>query len=349
MLSGYISRAVRPANREASLLQGDGVDIRGHGILLEDLIIDGAFRNGISVIEAEDLLVRNCLVKNTIGQDPEAGVDIEPDPLMVTEDFARFKLTNIRFENVQFIDNFGGGITMSIGMMNDTHNPISIFFDNCTVNGTGNTPEALLGLSARARLRGAEPDAVAVGGHNHGCAAPGTIEFRGLRVSNARGGAGINVESKRATGAKILFQDTVVEGVSHPTRVDPYINSSLAPINVFSTRVPWHHLCRPETYPGEPSGAPPPPAEPHGQLEKAGGVHFNRVTVKDQSNRPFAKFIDPVSRIDLSGLGCRWSDDLEKIRADRSGLQISLGASLWRTRSAVRWRSRAPENRVTSM
>ena len=61
------------------------MDVRGHGILLEDLIIDGAFRNGISVIEAEDLLVRNCLVKNTIGQDPEAGVDIEPDPLMVTE------------------------------------------------------------------------------------------------------------------------------------------------------------------------------------------------------------------------------------------------------------------------
>jgi hypothetical protein len=279
---------------------GDGVDIRGEHILLEDLVIDGAYRNGISVIEANDLLVRNCVVQNTIGIDPEAGLDIEPDPMMVTEDFDKFKLSNIRFVNVSFINNFAG-ITMSLGQMNGTHNPVSISFVNVTVNGTGVVPgrQEESRLYTRTRLRGASANAVVVGGHDHGCSATGSVEFRNLHVMNTRGGAGLNVEDKRSSGATVLFQDVLLEAVGAHSSTESYDNDT-SPINVLSANVSWRHFCRPLHWQGQPPG-PPPPLFPHGRLMPAGGVHFVNVTVVDTANRPFAKFVDPVGFRDITG------------------------------------------------
>ena len=63
---------------------GDGVYIGGSGtpnknIKLEELILDDHHRQGISIINVENLLIRKCQISNTQGTRPEAGIDFEPN------------------------------------------------------------------------------------------------------------------------------------------------------------------------------------------------------------------------------------------------------------------------------
>ena len=52
---------------------GDGIYINtAWGITLSRILIDGGYRNGISVIAVQQLLVEHSIVRNTFGTDPEA-------------------------------------------------------------------------------------------------------------------------------------------------------------------------------------------------------------------------------------------------------------------------------------
>ena len=118
---------------------GDGVYINtAWDITLRHVTIDGGYRNGISVIAAQTLLVEHSIVRNTLGTDPEAGLDIEPNPCIP----GRCKHTNfiqdIVFNNVSFEQNWGGGILLSLGSnLGNQSMPITVQFDDCKVNGTG--------------------------------------------------------------------------------------------------------------------------------------------------------------------------------------------------------------------
>ena len=66
---------------------GDGIYIGndpgssdiGHDVILDKCFIDGAGRNGITVISNSNFLIRNCSVINTALHDPQMAIDIEPD------------------------------------------------------------------------------------------------------------------------------------------------------------------------------------------------------------------------------------------------------------------------------
>lgn len=64
---------------------GDGVYIgtaAGEGcnnITIDNCIIDHNRRNGVSVIECDGFRLRNCLISNTDGTNPRAGIDFEPN------------------------------------------------------------------------------------------------------------------------------------------------------------------------------------------------------------------------------------------------------------------------------
>ena len=47
--------------------------------LIENCMLDDHHRQGISVIGAENLLIRNCTLQNTIGTAPQCGIDFEPN------------------------------------------------------------------------------------------------------------------------------------------------------------------------------------------------------------------------------------------------------------------------------
>lgn len=79
----------------------DAEDVRFCGVTA-----DANRRQGLSIIDADGLLVLNSTFKNTHGTRPSAGIDLEPDK-------DAQKIANVRIENSKFFDNAGGGIMVA--------------------------------------------------------------------------------------------------------------------------------------------------------------------------------------------------------------------------------------------
>lgn len=116
---------------------GDGIYI-GNGrtpmnyckdIVIKDCVIDDHHRQGISVISVVNLLIENCVIKNTKGTAPQAGIDFEPNA-------KGERLFGIVMKNCVFEDNAGGAVIICASPREDTE-PISMTFDNCKAVGTG--------------------------------------------------------------------------------------------------------------------------------------------------------------------------------------------------------------------
>ena len=113
---------------------GDGVFISGdpwygeqlysEQIVLQDLWCDNHYRQGISVISAQHLLVKNCWFTNTSGTLPMSGVDLEPD-----KDFHR--MADVVFEKCRFTGNYGNGIQLSFHNLTSASTPLDITFKEC--------------------------------------------------------------------------------------------------------------------------------------------------------------------------------------------------------------------------
>ena len=64
---------------------GDGIYVGRGGpgycenVTIKNVVIKGAYRNGISVISVKNLMVDNAVIVNTNGQAPQAGIDFEPN------------------------------------------------------------------------------------------------------------------------------------------------------------------------------------------------------------------------------------------------------------------------------
>jgi hypothetical protein len=113
---------------------GDGVDISGdpwygeqlysENIVLKDLWCDNHYRQGISVISAQHLLVKNCWFTNTSGTLPMSGVDLEPD-----KDFHR--MVDVVFDKCRFTGNSGNGIQLSFHNLSIASVPVDVTFRDC--------------------------------------------------------------------------------------------------------------------------------------------------------------------------------------------------------------------------
>jgi hypothetical protein len=107
-----------------------GVDKSGQlynkNVLIRDVICDNNYRQGISVISAEDLTIENCTFRNTGGTAPEAGIDLEPN-------FPDERLTRCVIRNSTFVDNRGAGIQFWLGQFSSKTADISVTIENCRV------------------------------------------------------------------------------------------------------------------------------------------------------------------------------------------------------------------------
>lgn len=93
-------------------------------IVIRDVVCDGNYRQGISVISARRLRIEACTLRNTRGTPPQAGIDFEPNlPDEVLEDCV---LVNCRFEQ-----NAGFGIMLHLGQFNTHSHPVSIAMEGC--------------------------------------------------------------------------------------------------------------------------------------------------------------------------------------------------------------------------
>ena len=173
---------------------GDGIIVGRGGaraysqnIHIKDVVCDNNYRQGISVISVEGLLVENCVFQNTWGTPPSAGVDLEPD----TPDE---RLRDIVFRNCLFADNYGDGIEVFLANLTPDSGDVSILFDNCRVTSR--------------RGAGIRVTKVGDGGPR------GVIEFRDCAVENTEG-YGIKVQEKSADRARLKFVNCTVRNAAN--------------------------------------------------------------------------------------------------------------------------------------
>jgi hypothetical protein len=67
---------------------------------------DSNRRQGLSIVEANGVLVTNSVFSNTRGTRPSAGIDLEPDN-------PSQKIFNVRIESSKFLNNAGPGIEIA--------------------------------------------------------------------------------------------------------------------------------------------------------------------------------------------------------------------------------------------
>ena len=111
---------------------GDGIyvsDGKASGyskdVLIENVICENHYRQGISVISAENLTIRNCRFNDTIGTPPACGIDFEPNR-------ASERLVNILLENCEFSRNDMSGIFFHLAQLDKGKSlPVSITVRNC--------------------------------------------------------------------------------------------------------------------------------------------------------------------------------------------------------------------------
>ena len=97
-------------------------------ILIKDVTCDKNYRQGISVITAENLLIEGCTLINTGGTNPRAGIDFEPN-------HPEERLVNCVMRDCRISNNEGDGIVMYLAPMDATSKDISLRFENCHSTG----------------------------------------------------------------------------------------------------------------------------------------------------------------------------------------------------------------------
>lgn len=124
-------RNIRVENMKLASSGGDGFIIRAYGQIAAENIVarklhcDDNHRQGISVICGRNILIEDCILSNTDGAPPMAGIDIESN-----HEFE--PASNIVVRNCRMINNTGLGLGVSITRMNtDIAGPVGVLVENC--------------------------------------------------------------------------------------------------------------------------------------------------------------------------------------------------------------------------
>jgi polygalacturonase len=163
---------------------GDGIYIGAtdkhpwcEDVVIRNVICDENHRQGISVIGAENLLIENCVLSNTSGTPPQAGICLEPNA-------ANQRLVNCVIRNCIMENNQGNAIHLFFKRFTNQSKPLSILFEDCYVPAAERS-----GFSIGA-VRDDGPQ--------------GTIEFRNCVVENSRR-AGVQVYDKSGDSVRVRF------------------------------------------------------------------------------------------------------------------------------------------------
>jgi len=116
---------------------GDGFFIGEWGnsttdVTIQNVIADNNRRQGLSIVSADGVIVRNSVFKNTHGTSPMAGIDVEPDENQTVK--------NVQILNNELYGNYHGGICVARGDpargLNQTIGSVTISGNNVHNNGT---------------------------------------------------------------------------------------------------------------------------------------------------------------------------------------------------------------------
>ena len=108
----------------------DGRLLPCRNVLIEDTICNDNYRQGISVCSVDKLRIENCLLSNTVGTRPQAGIDLEPDN-------SKDILNNVVISNCISKNNTGPGFQVYLKQLSKASKGVSILFVNCYVKSYG--------------------------------------------------------------------------------------------------------------------------------------------------------------------------------------------------------------------
>ena len=181
---------------------GDGIylgvskeGVTNSDIHIKDVICDSNYRQGISVISARNLLIENCILKNTSGTPPAAGIDFEPNN-------ASEELVNCVMRNCISENNYGDGYEFYIRNLNGKSADISIRLENCRSVGDRTSLRYVINNG---------PEDVAV---------KGLAEFIKCSFENGRNG-GVIIGDKPANAGRIRFEKCII---SNPALDNPKVS-----------------------------------------------------------------------------------------------------------------------------
>jgi len=129
---------------------GDGIGVTGKDIIIRNCVCDRNHRQGISVFSVENLLIENCVLRNTSGTAPQSGIDFEPD-------HANEMLKNVVMRNCLSENNRGDGYQFYLGQLDASSAEISVTLENC--RSVGNSAGTWLDLGV-GRHRPSSPKGV---------------------------------------------------------------------------------------------------------------------------------------------------------------------------------------------
>lgn len=170
---------------------GDGVYlgtarqwVTNKDILLKDLVCDRQYRQGISVITAENLTIENVVMRDTGGTAPEAGIDFEPN-------HPEERLVNCVMRNCVAERNASYGFVLYLPPLSAATVPVSLKFENCRATGNGGGSFGLITDNTADE------------------AVTGTMELTNCTFETSRG-PGFLVTNNPPTGIKIKVTDCTI-------------------------------------------------------------------------------------------------------------------------------------------
>ncbi|MFW5866657.1 MAG: right-handed parallel beta-helix repeat-containing protein [Armatimonadota bacterium] len=98
---------------------------------------DSNYRQGISVITAENLLIEDTIMRNTSGTPPQAGIDFEPNN-------SGERLVNVVMRNCVTENNNSSGYMFYLRPLNSDSIPVSVRIENCrSINDRGHSARVI--------------------------------------------------------------------------------------------------------------------------------------------------------------------------------------------------------------
>ncbi|MGC8862407.1 MAG: heparinase II/III family protein [Armatimonadota bacterium] len=210
-----------------------GVATRGvpcKDIHIKDVVCDRNYRQGISVISAENLLIENVVLSNTAGTAPQAGIDFEPNK-------ADERLANIVLRNCLSRGNSGCGFMFHLVPLDAKSQPVSIRLENCKSVGNKHPFGLTTGKTAEKTV-------------------PGLVEFVGCEFRDDRSSAYID---KPLATCKLRLVDCVFDNVARdkPDQSPVVLGSETAAVEMVDLLIRDPLERNPVKHLGFAGGAPP--------------------------------------------------------------------------------------------
>lgn len=101
-------------------------------VTIENCKLDRGRRQGISVTDADGVVIRNCVISNVQGTNPQYAIDIEPN--------SGCKVDNVNIDCVTIQDCVGGVIVTKGSDRNDSKRIGSVIINNCKITALNKYP-----------------------------------------------------------------------------------------------------------------------------------------------------------------------------------------------------------------